>query len=374
MKQCVTLIGNEIKDFHPAYFAMVMATGIVSIAFEGMAFPSIARALFVLNLILYLILCVILAARAWLFRPNLMADLMTLQRAWLFLTFVVGTNTIGTQLVIFQQARDLAILLWFIALISWIICLYFILSGFIPLRKKPLHEIVNGATLLIIVSTVSVALLGFRLLDATALYAGYAYFAVWILWASGFTLYLFIAPLLIYRLFFKPFQPEDWKAPYWICMGAVAIITWAGSEFVVYMPAIAPWEGIREITLWMTILAWTIGTCWIPYQLIMDIRKFISVDITNSAPWWIKVFPWSRLAFGRQHHLYDPSSWSRVFPMGMYTACTLALAKATGFGSLGIISRYWGWFALLIWSLTLMGMLRSVISLRSRCVETIPRI
>ena len=34
----------------------------------------------------------------------------------------------------------------------------------------------------------------------------------------------------------------------------------------------------------MTILAWTIGTCWIPYQLIMDIRKFISVDIKGSAP------------------------------------------------------------------------------------------
>ena len=40
MKQCITLIGNEIKDFHPAYFAMVMATGIVSIAFEWMAFPK----------------------------------------------------------------------------------------------------------------------------------------------------------------------------------------------------------------------------------------------------------------------------------------------------------------------------------------------
>jgi tellurite resistance protein TehA-like permease len=374
MKHCITLIGNEIKDFHPGYFAMVMATGIVSIAFEWMAFPNIARALFVLNLVLYLILCVILAARAWLFRPNLMADLRTLQRAWLFLTFVVGTNTLGTQLVIFQQARGLAILLWFIALISWIICLYFILSGFILLRKKPLHEIVNGATLLIIVSTVSVALQGFRLLDATALYAGHAYFGVWMLWASGFALYLFLAPLLIYRLFFRPFQPEDWKAPYWICMGAVAIITWAGSEFVIHMPAIALWEGIRETTLWMTIFAWTIGTCWIPYQLIMDIRKFIAVDIVGSTPLWIKALPWSRLAFGRQHHFYHPSSWSRVFPMGMYTACTLALSKATDFGFLSIISRYWGWFALLIWSLTFIGMLRSVIALRSRCVETIPRI
>jgi len=370
MKRCRTIVSNEIKDFHPAYFAMVMATGIVSIAFEGMAFPNIARVLFALNLVLYLILCVVLAARAWLFFPNLMADLRTLQRAWLFLTVVVGTNTLATQLVMFQHARDLAIILWFMALIGWVICLYFILSGFISLRKKPLYETVNGATLLIIVSTVSVALLGFRLLDATAPYAGYAYLAAWMLWISGFILYLFIVPLLIYRLFFRPFQLEDWRAPYWICMGAVAIITWAGSEFVVYMPASAPWEGMREATLWMTLLAWTIGTCWIPYQLIMDIRNFISVDIAASTPLWIKVFPWSRLAFGRQHHFYDPSSWSRVFPMGMYTACTFALAKATGFESLSIMAQCWGAFALLIWSLTFIGMLRAVMALRSRCVET----
>lgn len=372
MKQCRTIVSNEIKDFHPAYFAMVMATGIVSIAFEWMAFPYIARALFALNLVLYLILCAVLAARAWLFFPNLMADLRTLQRAWLFLSFVVGTNTLATQLVIFQQARDLAIILWFMALIGWVVCLYFILSGFRSKRKKPVYETVNGATLLIVVSTVSVALLGFRLMDAAAPYAGCAYLAAWMLWISSFVLYLFIVSLLIYRLFFRPFPPEDWKAPYWICMGAVAIITLAGSKFVVYMPAGAPWEGMRETTLWITLLAWIIGTCWIPYQMIMDIRNFIAVDIAASTPLWIKVFPWSRLAFGRQYHSYDPSSWSRVFPMGMYTACTLTLAKATGFESLNIISRCWGAFALLIWSLTFIGMLRAVIALRFRFVETAP--
>jgi tellurite resistance protein TehA-like permease len=47
--------------------------------------------------------------------------------------------------------------------------------------------------------------------------------------------------------------------------------------------------------------------------------------------------------------------------MEMYAACTLSLAKATGYGFFESISRYWGWFALLIWSLTLIGTLRSLI-------------
>lgn len=364
MKQFRTIVSNGIKDFHPAYFAMVMATGIVSIAFEAMAFPYIAKILFLLNLIFYSILCAILAARMLLFRSNVMADLKILPRAWLFLTFVVGTNTIGVQLLVFQHATGLAGLLWLIALIGWIICIYFIVSNLILMRKKAVREMVNGATLLIIVSTVSVAMLGLRLLDAAAIHATYAYFATWAFWVSGCALYLCVVPLIIYRLFFKPLEPGDWEAPYWICMGAPAIITLTGSEFVIYMPAVTKWEGIREITLRIAVFAWVIGTSWIPYQLFMDIRQFITVNIESPAPLWIKAFPWSRLAFGRQYYFYGPPSWSRVFPIGMYTACSLSLAKATNSESLGIIPQYWGWFALLIWSLTLIGTVRSVLTLR----------
>ena len=364
LKQFISIINNGIKDFHPAYFAMVMATGIVSIAFEAMACPNIAKVLFLLNLVFYSILCGILAARILLFRSSVMADLRIFPRAWLFLTFVVGTNTVGAQLIVFQQGIGLASLLWLLALIGWVICIYFILSDFIRIPKKHKRETVSGATLLIIVSTVSVAMLGIRLLDAAAMQTAYAYFVVWIFWVSGFILYLFVIPLIIHRLFFKTLDLRDWEASYWICMGAPAIITLTGSEFVIYMPAAAAWEDIREITLRIAIFAWIIGTSWIPYQLFMDIRQFINVNIARPAPLWIKTFPWSRLAFGKRHYFYDPPSWSRVFPIGMYTACTLALAKATGSGSLGIIPQYWGWFALLIWSLTLVGTFRSVISLR----------
>jgi tellurite resistance protein TehA-like permease len=365
MKRWAAAIGNIARNFHPAYFAMVMATGIMSIAFDAMAFTGISQALFRLNLVFYPILCILLVARVLLFRPNLTADLKTLHRSWLFLTFVVGTNTFGMQLIIFQRATDAACALWLIALAGWFICIYFIFFNLIPLRKKPAYEIVNGAALLIIVSTVSMALLGLRLLDATAMQSGHAYIAAWAFWAIGFLMYLLIVPIVIYRLFFIRLKPVEWEAPYWICMGAPAIITLTGSEFVLYMPRMPDTpqlENIREMTFSLSILAWIIGTSWIPYQLIMDIRQFIRINIMDSPPLWIKAFPWSRLAFGRRYHFYGPPSWSRVFPMGMYTACTLALAKITGFGFLGPTSHYWGWFALLIWFLTLIGMLRSVLS------------
>ena len=66
-------------------------------------FPKDAR--IGLNLAFYPILCILLAARVLLFRPDLTADLKTLHRSWLFLTFVVGTNTFGMQLIIFQRCK-----------------------------------------------------------------------------------------------------------------------------------------------------------------------------------------------------------------------------------------------------------------------------
>ncbi|SEL09610.1 tellurite resistance/C4-dicarboxylate transporter family protein [Nitrosovibrio tenuis] len=362
MKQCGAVIASGIRDFHPVYFAMVMATGIVSIALEAMAFPGIAKVLFTLNAVFYVLFCIMLIARALLFSANLLADLRTLPRSWLFLTFVVGTNTVGMQLVIFLQAGALAGLLWLIALMGWLICMCFIIFNLVGMSEKSIRDSLNGTTLLIVVSTVSVALLGVRLLDPADAHADYGYFAIWSFWAAGFILYLFIAARIIYRLFFSRFKQDDWDAPYWICMGAPAILTLTGSELTMYMPAIPLWDSMRAITLWMTFFAWVLGTFWIPYLLVMDILKFTHVP--GPAPLWIKIFPWSRLAFGRQYHFFNPPSWSRVFPMGMYTACTLSLAKASGYGFLEVISGYWGWFALLIWSLTLIGTLRSLIPAR----------
>ncbi len=354
------IINNRIKNFHPASFAMVMATGIVSIAFEAMAFSGIARTLFALNLVFYLGLSFFLLTRMVFFLPDLMSDLRILRRALLSLTFVVGTNTIGIQLILFYQAVPLAIFLWFIALTGWLICNYFILFNLIAMREQALCKIVNGTTLLIAVSATSISLLGICLLNAMNMSDGLAYLAAGGFWFLGFVSYLIIITLLIYCLFFRQSDPVSWDAPYWICMGAAAIITLTGSEFITRMHLPPTWNNLRETVLWMTVFAWIIGTSWIPYLLFRDIQKFTCAGISAPVSFWIKTFPWLKLAFDKEYHTYDPSSWSRVFPMGMYTASLLSLTHATGYEFLTLISQYWGWFALLVWFLTLIGLLRSV--------------
>ncbi len=56
MADDVVFPDESIAGLNPAYFALVMATGIVSIAAHIAHFPSLALALFVLNCVAYSVL------------------------------------------------------------------------------------------------------------------------------------------------------------------------------------------------------------------------------------------------------------------------------------------------------------------------------
>lgn len=355
-------MNESIESLHPASFAAVMATGIISIAFKGLGHAFIATLLFALNSVLYPVLFFLLAARVLLYPTALLNDLKHPKKGFALLTFVAGTNTFGMQLFSYDYI-GLSKILWVIGLICWMIQIYFIFTNLIAFKSESIEKVVDGATLLTIVSTQSIALLGSTLASTFGMSNELVLFLSWAFWASGFILYLVIITLVLYRLIFKTMEPQDWTGPYWICMGAAAITTVAGATIVSKLALLMDWQDLIIFTKGITLMTWTIGTWWIPILLFMDIWKFIQLDISGKVPLWVKVFPWFRLGFGGKLNLYEIPSWGRVFPLGMYTACTIALIKILPFGFLYVLPKYWGWFALIIWGLTFMGALRSTVVL-----------
>jgi tellurite resistance protein TehA-like permease len=83
---------SGLADMHPAYFALVMATGIVSLAGELLGLHAIAMALFVLNLAFYPLLWILLVARVIRYRDRVIADLHHHGRAVGFFTIVAATS------------------------------------------------------------------------------------------------------------------------------------------------------------------------------------------------------------------------------------------------------------------------------------------
>ena len=357
---------EHIKNLHPASFAAVMATGIISIAFKQLGYNFIAIPLFAINSVLYSVLFCLLAARVLMFPTNFSNDLMHPKKGFALLTLIAGTNTFGMELVSFNFI-GLAKILWGIGLVCWLILLYSILINLIAYKSEPIEKVVDGTTLLIVVSTQSVALLGSTLAGTFGTNSQLTLFLSWAFWASGFILYLIIITLVSYRLIFKTIEPKDWTGPYWICMGAAAITTLAGATLVTKFTSSTNWQDLIIFTKGITLMTWAIGSWWIPILLFMDVWSFSrsDSDISPKPPIWLKAFPWLRLAFNK-FNSYDTPSWGRVFPLGMYTVCTIALVKITPFGFLIVIPKYWGWFALAIWSLTFIGAIRSIAGMFSK--------
>src|SRR3972149_11519356 len=86
-----------VRDLSPAYFALVMATGIVSIASEYAGFRTIAVTLLWLNIGQYLILCFLTLWRLLCYRREWIADLLDHRTCVGFFTIVAGTSGFGDQ-------------------------------------------------------------------------------------------------------------------------------------------------------------------------------------------------------------------------------------------------------------------------------------
>jgi tellurite resistance protein TehA-like permease len=325
-----------LAGMHPAYFALVMATGIVSLACELLGLHAAAIALFALNLGFYPALWLLVIARVIRHRDRVRADLSHHGRAVGFFTIVAATCVLGSQCLLIGDAFTAAFVLWVAGIALWALLIYGVLALLTVKADKPaLADGINGGWLISVVAAQSVSVLGAQLASDLGPHAPEVLVFSLAMWLGGGMLYLWIISLIFYRYTFFPMSPSDLAPPYWINMGAAAISTLAGTVLVAAAPRSPVLVQILPFVRGLTLMWWATASWWIPMLVILGIWRH-----------GIRKFPLR----------YDPLYWGAVFPLGMYTVCTARIARAVDAPYLASISAVFVYVALGAWGIVATGM------------------
>jgi tellurite resistance protein TehA-like permease len=328
-------IAATVRDLTPGYFALVMASGIISVGLRLHGQVTLSALLLGVCAFAFAVLLVLNIWRILAFRDAVRSDFTDPARGFGFFTFIAGGNVLGVRLAM-DGHHGIASVLFGVELLAWLVLGYVVpWTSVLGRSERPVLPKANGTWFIWVVATQSVAAAAATLQPALpALRDALAVIAA-LAWSVGLVLYAAVGIMVSARLLLYELRPSDLTPPYWVAMGAGAITVLAGARIVemVDTPMV---EAVRGLVAGVSVSIWLFGSWLIP--------------VLVAAGWWRH----------RTHKVplrYEPSLWSIVFPLGMYSVAATYLSEADHLPLVGAVGAVGIWVAFSAWALVLAAML-----------------
>lgn len=324
-----------MRSLAPGYFALVMATGINSVAMHTARQSVLSGLLLAIALTSYAVLVVLYVLRIIRHGDAMAEDFFDPARAFGFFTFVAATCVLGSRLGVAER-NTVALTMLVVASLAWLLLGYVIpWTAVLGQAKRPVMQTANGTWFIWVVASQSIAVLAATLeVEFEQHRRELALLAVFS-WSVGIFLYAAAGVFVGARMLLYELRPEDLTPPYWVAMGATAI-TVVGGARIVNMADAPMVDATRGLIAGASVFFWAFGTWLIPPLLAAGYWRHFRHGIPLR---------------------YEAAMWSVVFPIGMYGVGSRFLGEVDHLPIVRGIGVGESWVALGVWAVTFAAML-----------------
>ncbi|MFE6734331.1 tellurite resistance/C4-dicarboxylate transporter family protein [Microbacterium sp. NPDC057650] len=331
-------IRDAVAHLAPGYFALVMGTGIISVGLHDAGWEPLSDILMWIAVVAYAVLWVLYIWRASSFRRELVADLRDPSKAFGFFTIIAGTDVLAVRL---SMAGLTVVSLW---MLLFAVLLWFVFGYALPWQVlltrdgKPVLARTNGSWFIWAVASQSVAVAVAQLQPVFDAGPWAGMLAV-LAWSVGVSLYVAVAILVLLRIVHFGITPREFDPTFWVTMGALAIAVVAGSGVVgmVNSPMV---DAVRPLVTATVAVFWTFCAWLIP-------------ALVGAGIW--------RHVVHRVPLRYEPTLWSMVFPVGMFSVASILVGRVDDLPAVEQIGLIGVAVAVVVWAIVFTGMLHHLV-------------
>jgi tellurite resistance protein TehA-like permease len=208
-----------------------------------------------------------------------------------------------------------------VALSAWLVLTVLTVRNMSTHRWTALRNRAHGAWELASVGTSGLAIV----INQVSQHTGHRW---WLLaavpiWSAAIGVYVLMTWLVLWRAVIERRDRDGFAPDSWIMMGALAIATLAGEHLHAQVSG-----SLATTVRTISVITWVAATLWIPPLIYFGLHRITQrPDVLQFTGAW----------------------WSLVFPLGMYSAATDAMAFELGVRSMHTISLVFFWDAFAVW-------------------------